>query len=108
MLGQLAINIRVQAHLQDQEVFLLGYHGDRVHIVRGYFSKERIARVLAKGFSDKEVFELGFSRGWDLCRKEDWLEVMRGLTRLLRYLMSGEAMVGALQVLLQDGAETDV
>ena len=101
MLGQLAANIR--RRVQDQEVYVIGLYGRYVYLARGFFTANLISRVHARGCSEDEVFELKFTRGYDLCLKEDWLAAMRVLTRLFRYLCSGSAKVGALQDLLEAG-----
>ncbi|OJZ88688.1 hypothetical protein ASPFODRAFT_130951 [Aspergillus luchuensis CBS 106.47] len=105
MLGQLANNIRIRGQkLQDQEVFVVGFYGPHIYIARGYFPVETITRVHAKGCSDDEYLELKFTRGYDPCRKDDWMEAMRALSRLFRYLMSGSAKVGAIQKILSESA----
>ncbi|XRM40877.1 hypothetical protein ABZX51_004179 [Aspergillus tubingensis] len=105
MLGQLADNIRIRGQrLQDQEVFVVGFYGPHIYIARGYFPVETIKRVHAKGCSDDEHLELKFTRGYDPCRKDDWLEAIRALSRLFRYLMSGSAKVGAIQKILSESA----
>ncbi|PYI09188.1 hypothetical protein BO78DRAFT_405152 [Aspergillus sclerotiicarbonarius CBS 121057] len=96
MLGQLAKNID-SAGLQDQEVFAVGFYGRCIYIARGYFTSDLIARVHSKGCSDNETVNLDFTRGYDLRLKDDWLEGTRGLTRLLRYILSGTARVGAIR-----------
>ncbi|PYH35142.1 uncharacterized protein BO87DRAFT_434791 [Aspergillus neoniger CBS 115656] len=107
MLGQLANNIRIRGQrLQDQEVFVVGFYGPNIYIARGYFPVETIKRVHAKGCSDDEHLELKFTRGYDPCRKDDWLEAIRALSRLFRYLMSGSAKVGAIQKILSESATT--
>ncbi|PYI11673.1 hypothetical protein BO78DRAFT_466237 [Aspergillus sclerotiicarbonarius CBS 121057] len=108
MLGQLAKNIRVQRPLQDQEVFVIGFYGPHIHIARGCFPRATISRVHAKGCSDNEVFELEFTRGYNLCRKDDWLEATRALARLFRYLLSGKAEVAAMQAFLPEDVAADV
>lgn len=105
MLGQLTNNIRIRGQrLQDQEVFVVGFYGLNIYIARGYFPVETIKRVHAKGCSDDEHLELKFTRGYDPCRKDDWLEATRALSRLFRYLMSGSAKVGAIQKILSESA----
>ncbi|KAK1148653.1 hypothetical protein N8T08_008538 [Aspergillus melleus] len=104
MLGQLAKNIalhHVHAGPHDQEVFVVGFHGRYVHIAHGLFLADTIMRVHSEGCSTDEVFALKFTRGYDLTLKEDWLEAMRALARLFRYLFSGNAKVGAIQAYLQ-------
>ncbi|KAI9932719.1 hypothetical protein AWENTII_004958 [Aspergillus wentii] len=108
MIGQLVKNISVQSSstgFQDQEVFVIGFHGCQIHIARGYFTTDVISRVHSKGCSEKDVFELNFTQGYNLCLKEDWLEALRALTRLFRYLHSGNAKVGAIQAYLQRGSK---
>lgn len=103
MLGQLAKNISLHsgpAGPQDQEVFVVGFHGRYVHIAHGVFLADTILRVHSEGCSTDEVFALKFSRGYDLRLKDDWLEAMRALARLFRYLFSGNAKVGAMQAYL--------
>ncbi|GLA65550.1 hypothetical protein AtubIFM54640_007733 [Aspergillus tubingensis] len=107
MLGQLANNIRIRDQkLQDQEVFVVGFYGPHIYIARGYFPVETIKRVHAKGCSDDEHLELKFTRGYDPCRKYDWMEAMRALSRLFRYLRSGSAKVGAIQKILSESVAT--
>ena len=107
MLGQLANNIRIRGQrLQDQEVFVVGFYGPHIYIARGYFPVETINRVHAKGCSDDEHLELKFTRGYDPCRKGDWMEAMRALSRLFRYLRSGSAKVGVIQKILSESVTT--
>lgn len=95
MLGQLAANVSTDH--QDQEVFTLGLYGSCIYISRGLFTTTQMDRVHSKGCSENEVFHLKFSRGYDLSLRKDWLEAMHALSRLLRYLMSGNAKVGAVR-----------
>ncbi|GAA83132.1 hypothetical protein AKAW_01247 [Aspergillus luchuensis IFO 4308] len=107
MLGQLAKTFTIHKHnqgLQDQEVFVVGFYGPHIYIARGHFPVETITRVHAKGCSDDEYLELKFTRGYDPCRKDDWMEAMRALSRLFRYLMSGSGKVGAIQKILSESA----
>ncbi|RAK93731.1 hypothetical protein BO79DRAFT_101249, partial [Aspergillus costaricaensis CBS 115574] len=85
MLGHLTMNLTHGSHggVQSQEVFVVGLHGPYLHICRGFFPRDRIARVYQHGYSDEEEFELEFTRGYNLYLKEDWLEATRALTRLL-------------------------
>ncbi|KAE8329121.1 hypothetical protein BDV39DRAFT_172579 [Aspergillus sergii] len=99
MLGQLTRNLSIlHTGFADQEVFIVGFHGPHLHIARGYFPKDLIRRVHAEGYSENETFSLEFTRGYNLWLKEDWLEAIRALARLFRYLLSGKAKVGAVQV----------
>jgi hypothetical protein len=100
MLGQLTINIgaqRADEDSQDQEVFVVGFHGFYFHVAHGFFTKTLVSRVHAKGCSENESFSLRFTQGYNLWLKEDWLEATRALARLFRYLLSGRAKVGAIQ-----------
>ena len=105
MLGQLAANVSHGARKKspDQEVFVIGFHGYHVHIARGFFTADVISRVRTAGCSRGEQFELMFSRGYDMTVKSDWIEVTRGLSRLFRYLLSGNAKVAAVQTELKKG-----
>lgn len=95
MLGQLAKNIA--RGVRDQVIGFFGFH---VYVARGDFTAESITRVHSRGFSDDEMFKLKFTRGYNLCLKNDWFEIMRLLTRLFRHFLSGTAKVGSLQVAL--------
>lgn len=83
---------------------MVGFYGLHIHIARALFTTDAISRVHSKGCSEDEIFELGFTRGYDLCMKEDWLEATRALTRLFRYLLNGNAKVGAMQAYLNKGS----
>ncbi|KAJ9313861.1 hypothetical protein DTO271D3_5955 [Paecilomyces variotii] len=108
MIGQLVGNIKIQDnHSCDQEVFVVGFHGACVHIAHGLFTTDMISRVHSKGCQSDEIFQLNFTRGYDLCFKEDWLEATRALARLFRYLLSGNAKVGAVQAYSPPGADAD-
>ncbi|PYI33482.1 hypothetical protein BP00DRAFT_338723 [Aspergillus indologenus CBS 114.80] len=96
MLGQLAQNIGVWKDdrlPQEEEVFVVGFHGYGIHIARGVFARDAVTRVHSRGFSADERFEVEFTRSYNLCRKEEWNGAMRALTRLFRYLLSGDAKV---------------
>ncbi|KAI9040773.1 uncharacterized protein KD926_007716 [Aspergillus affinis] len=79
MLGQLAKNTSVK--LQDQEVFVVGIFWARCLYLPSIFQK-----------------------GLDFAVKEDWFEAMIALTGLLRYLLSGNSKVSAVEAYL-NGAE---
>ncbi|KAE8157634.1 hypothetical protein BDV40DRAFT_292519 [Aspergillus tamarii] len=109
MLGQLAQNMTVRtgkAGVQDQEAFVVGFHGLHVHIARALFAADLVARVHPRGCSRDEVIELKFTRGYDLSLKKDWLDATRALARLFRYLLSGRAKVAAVQGYLNRPANT--
>ncbi|RAH41188.1 uncharacterized protein BO95DRAFT_468048 [Aspergillus brunneoviolaceus CBS 621.78] len=42
-----------------------------------------------------------FSHGYDIFRKQDWVEFTQNLQRLLRYLISGEAKAGGIRACLK-------
>ncbi|KAE8158337.1 hypothetical protein BDV40DRAFT_291863 [Aspergillus tamarii] len=89
MLGQLTRNLSIlQTGFEDQEVFIVGFHRPYLHITHRYFPEGLITRA----------FSLKFTPGYNLCFKEDWLEVICVLSRLLRYIISGKVKVGAVQV----------
>lgn len=95
MLGQLAKNASIDT--QDQEIFIVGLYGSYIYISHGLFTTSQVFRVQTKGCSENEVFRLRFTRGYDLSLREDWLKAMHGLSRLFRYLLSGDAKVGAIR-----------
>lgn len=108
MLGQLAKNLDVRhggSNIGDQEIYVIGFHGCEFYIARGFFKADVISRVHTKGCSEDEVFELKFSRGYNLCSKEDWLEATRAVARLFRNLLSGHAKVGAMRAYIAKEAE---
>ncbi|KAE8352432.1 hypothetical protein BDV28DRAFT_165516 [Aspergillus coremiiformis] len=95
MLGQLACNVKLGLH--DQEIFVLGFYKRQIFIARGFFTKDQISRVHAKGCSADETFNIAFTRGYDLSYKKDWNEAVARLVGLLRYFLSGNAKIGGLQ-----------
>lgn len=95
MLGQLAKNVSIDT--QDQEIFIVGLYGSYIYISHGLFTTSQVFRVQTKGCSENEVFRSRFTRGYDLSLREDWLKAMHGLSRLFRYLLSGDAKVGAIR-----------
>ncbi|RAK83712.1 hypothetical protein BO79DRAFT_277545, partial [Aspergillus costaricaensis CBS 115574] len=103
MLGQLAANISINH--QDQEVFTLGLYGSCIYIPRGLFTTTQMRQVHSKGCSENETFHLRFSRGYNLSLRKDWLEAMHALSRLFRYLMSGNAKVGAVRTHMNSNTE---
>ncbi|KAK6829264.1 hypothetical protein RU639_003207 [Aspergillus parasiticus] len=109
MLGQLAKNTSIQTGnigVQDQEVYVVGLYGRYIHVACGLFPADTIARVHSQGCSKDEVFDLKFTRGYDLCLKKDWLEATHALTRLYRYLLSGNTKASAVQAYLQRAITT--
>jgi hypothetical protein len=102
MLGQLAKHISVDS--QDQEIFIIGFYGRCIYVARGLFRRDLISRVHQKGCTEDEAIEIQFTRGYNLSLKEDWLEVINALARLLRYLLSGNAKMGALKAYLHSAA----
>ncbi|RAK99516.1 uncharacterized protein BO80DRAFT_359147 [Aspergillus ibericus CBS 121593] len=107
MLGHLARNLPRSGELQDQEVYTVGFHGSYLHIGHGLFPADTIKRVHIKGFSSEEVFDMRFSRSYNLYLKKDWLEAMRALSRLFRYLLSGEAKVSVIQAYRRGENDTE-
>ncbi|KAI9930117.1 hypothetical protein ASPWEDRAFT_179481 [Aspergillus wentii DTO 134E9] len=103
MLGQLAKNIKMG--IQDQEVFVMGFHGIYLYIARGFFTADVISRVHLKGLPENEDFDLKFTHGYNLSLKDDWAAAMHAFSRLFRYLLNGRAEVGALQVNLHRNAD---
>jgi hypothetical protein len=85
---------------------VVGFHGRDTHIPYGMFPADTMTRVHSKGCSKNEVFDLKFTRGYNLCSKADWLGATRALSRLLRYLLSGNAKVCAVQTYLRRGTES--
>ncbi|KAE8382749.1 hypothetical protein BDV26DRAFT_288307 [Aspergillus bertholletiae] len=94
MLGQLAKNLN--RHSKDQEVFIIGFYGQCIYIARGYFTSDIISRAHLKGCKEDDAIEIQFTRGYNLSLKKDWVDAVNALTRLLQYLFSGNAKVGAL------------
>lgn len=98
MFGQLAKSVDIcGARTEDQEAFVVGFHGAYFYIARGYFTAEVISRVHLGGFSKDDMVELKFTRGYNFALKSDWLEATRALVRLLRYLLSGNAKIGVMR-----------
>lgn len=62
------------------------------------FQKALSRESNAQRYTKNEAFSLKFTPGYNLCFKEDWLEVICALLRLLRYIISGKVKVGAVQV----------
>ncbi|KAE8316150.1 hypothetical protein BDV41DRAFT_529196 [Aspergillus transmontanensis] len=109
MLGQLAKTMSKRTGntgVQDQEIFVVGFYGRYIHVAHGLFPADTIAWVYSQGFSKDEAFDLKFTRGYDLCSKKDWLEATRALTRLYRYLLSGNTRANAVQAYLQRTTNT--
>ncbi|KAB8208131.1 hypothetical protein BDV34DRAFT_233660 [Aspergillus parasiticus] len=109
MLGQLAKTMSIRTGntgVQDQNIFVVGYYGRYIHVARGLFPADTIARVHSQGCSKDEAFDLKFTRSYDLCSKKDWLEATRALTRLYRYLLSGNTKANAVQAYLQRTTNT--
>lgn len=102
MLGQVARNVSV-CH-EDQEAFIIGFYERRIYIARGFFTKDLISRVHLKGCSGDDAIELLFTRGYNLSSKEDWIEAIGVLAKLLRYLLGGNAKVSALKAYLPKAA----
>lgn len=98
MLGQVARNVNV--YYKDQEVFIIGFYARCIYIARGVFTKGLISRVHLKGCSEDEEIELLFTRGYNLSSREDWMEAIGALANMLRYLLSGDAKVGAVKTYL--------
>ncbi|PGH13514.1 hypothetical protein AJ79_03645 [Helicocarpus griseus UAMH5409] len=107
MLGQLALDMSVDSGStgsRDQEVFVVGFHGSYFHIGHALFTADVISRVHSRGCSQDEVVGLEFTHGYNLCLKKDWLEAMRALVRLFRYIVSGDSKIGVIQALLEGTA----
>ena len=92
-LGQLARNPSHPGGRPRDQVFLVGFHGNCVHIARGIFAADSIASAWLKRFLVEPVL-LQFSRGYNLLTI---CEASRGLVVVLRYLLSRTAKVGVFQ-----------
>ena len=96
MLGQLAQNISIDT--RNQEVFTVGLYGSCIYISHGMFTTSQVFRVTTvKGLLRERGLPLKFTRGYDLSLREDCIEAMHSLSRLFRYLSSGDAKVGAIR-----------
>lgn len=84
---------------QDQEVFIVGMHGQFFHIMRGFFNAKDISAVQLGLDKDlgRYTFRVDLSKDYNLLVKEEFLEVIQGLVGIFRYFLSGEAKVGAFQ-----------
>ncbi|KAI9731412.1 MAG: hypothetical protein M1834_005318 [Cirrosporium novae-zelandiae] len=101
MLSQLSLP------LTNREVFIIGFHAFDFYIARGFFSEQTRIETYVHGCHGKK-FRVQFSRGWNLLRRDDWEEACKALVGLLRYLLSGEAKVGAvLKVVEESGSDSD-
>ena len=83
---------------KDQEVLAIGMHGPFFHIIRVFFSTETIESVQVGKNPGPYTFDVKLSKEYNLLEKSDCLEAFRGLVGMFRYLLSGEANVGAMQV----------
>lgn len=84
---------------------MIGFHGLYIHIAHGTFTADLISRVHLNGCSENESFKVNFTRGYNLFLEGDWLEAMHALTRLFRYLLSGNAQVNAVRAYSQKEAD---
>lgn len=102
MFGQIAKYVSTRGGITEgQEAFAVGFHGVHFYIVRGYFTTSVISRVHLSGFSEGDIAELKLTRGYNFALKRDWLEATRALTRLVRYLRSGNAKIGILRAMVR-------
>jgi hypothetical protein len=101
ILGQLTANIKTLKQpgdkFQDQEVFIVGMHGQFFHIMRGFFDAKDMAAVWLGKDLGHHAFRVYLSNDYNLLVKEDFLAAIRGLVGVFGYLFSGEAKVGAFQ-----------
>ncbi|RAQ41899.1 hypothetical protein AFGD_000960 [Aspergillus flavus] len=91
MLGQFAKTTSIQngnTGFQGQEVYVVGLYGRYIHVACGLFPADTIARVHSQGCSKDEVFDLKFTRGYDL------------------YLLGGNTKASAVQAYLQRAITT--
>ena len=76
---------------------MVGMHGQFFHIMRGFFKAEDIYAVRLGKDLGRPAFTVDLSKDYNLLVKEEFLEAIRGLVGIFRYLLSGRAKVGALQ-----------
>jgi hypothetical protein len=102
ILGQLTANIKALSQpgdkFQDQEVFIVGMHGQFFHIMRGFFDAKDMAAIWLGKDLGHNAFRVYLSNDYNLLVKEDFLAAVRGLVGVFRYFFSGEAKVGAFQI----------
>ena len=65
--------------------------------MRGFFDAKDISAVRLGLDEEHHNFRVSLSKDYNLLLKEDFLEAVRGLVGIFRYLLSGEAKVGAFQ-----------
>ena len=65
--------------------------------MRGFFNSKDITAVQLGLDNVPHTFRVDVSKDYNLLLKEDFLEAVRGLVGIFRYLLSGEAKVGAFQ-----------
>ena len=101
ILGQLAANVKALGQpgdkFRDQEVFVVGMHGQFFYIMRAFFNAKDMAAVWRNKDSGRHSFTVYLSRDYNLLVKDDFLAAIRGLVGIFRYFLSGEAKVGAIQ-----------
>src|SRR4051794_6506963 len=102
ILGQLTANIKALSgpgdKFQDQEVFIVGMHGQFFHIMRGSFGAQDMAAIWLGKDLGHQAFRVYLSNDYNLLVKEEFLAAIRGLVRVFHYFFSGEAKVGAFQI----------
>ncbi|PLN79011.1 hypothetical protein BDW42DRAFT_173826 [Aspergillus taichungensis] len=95
MLGQLTKSLRRGAVFPEQRVYIVGFFGKELYIALGLFSSDLITRAQSTGCL--EDFEILISPGYNLCLQENWIEAIRGLTRLFRYLLGDHTRIDSIQ-----------
>jgi hypothetical protein len=89
-------------NLIDQETFVVGLHGQYLHLSSGVFTKEYSRWVQKFGLGGDECdtaenVRVRFTKEFDIFTREGEREAVRMILGLLRYLESGNAKVGVLQ-----------
>jgi len=97
-LGQLVQNLKSLGNKWvDQEVYIIGMHGQYLHLIRGVFPAANVIDTVSNGKA-LQPFVVHFSKDFDMSSKSDFVEAIQGLVGLFRYLTSGSAQVGGLMV----------
>ncbi|OJJ46398.1 hypothetical protein ASPZODRAFT_29633, partial [Penicilliopsis zonata CBS 506.65] len=120
ILGQLNLQARILRapgdKIPDQEVFVLAFHGSRLHILHAEFPGDQISTVWCergrsrlrdkpeatlgtdtKAGRDAKAFHVKVSNEYNLWMKADYLKTIRAVAGLVIYLMSGTSRCGVMQ-----------
>jgi hypothetical protein len=101
LLGQAMEHCANLGGFRDQEAFVLSIHGTHLKLTVAYFTEQYLSYVNSPTMPITETLWVRRSPAIDLKLEEGRRNALRLLIGLIRYLESGEAEIGLLQMVFE-------